>query len=227
MSIPTFSPPLNPSFNYAENPQILTDSIPMHKGYDQKRPLLIRPVRRVRANWKAANRATKDYIFSFFQALNGTVGPFYWTPCDKVPDPTCILPTLSQVSGGALSSRTYYVAFTWYNAVYGETKQSATSSLAVSANYYLVVSVPPFPTWISSWRLYAHETPGSECLQTTINSARTWTQSSALATGTASPPSTNTLNLPIKWSLAGNVINCEKFAANRYQISLDLVEQTV
>ena len=152
VSIPTFSPPQNPSFPFGENPQIPTDVIPMHKGYDQKRPLGIRNPRRIRIGWNAASRETKDYIFSFFHALNGTTGPFYWTPCDKVPDPTGASPTLTQTSGGALSERTYYVVFTWYDASYGETKQSGQSSLTISANYYMRVSVPIFPTWISSWR---------------------------------------------------------------------------
>jgi len=227
MSVPVFSPPMNPAFPFQEIPEILTDTVRMHKGYDQVRPLLIRPIRTVTLSWEGANKATKDYIFSFFQGLAGSTGPFYWTPADKVPSPNGMTPTLSEVSGGSLGSRTYYVVFTWYDSVYGETVQSQTASLAISANYYMKVEIPPFPNFVSSWRLYAHESEGSECLQATINSSRSWTQSSALATGTATPPSTNSLNLAIKWILFPSAINCQKFTANRYKISFSIKEQII
>ena len=224
MSFPTFSPTINPSFPYSEDHNVVTDSIQMHKGYDETRARLIRPLRTVALNWKAVNEDQRDYILSFVAGLEGSRGPFWWTPHNKVPTPSGMDPTLSETSGGALSSRTYYVVFTWYDSSNGETKQSGQSSMTLSANHYLEVEVPPIPAHVGGWRLYAHETSGSECLQATITTGRSWTQSAALSTGTATPPSSNTLNEPVKWLLAEGV-QCKKITANRWQMGMRLVEQ--
>jgi hypothetical protein len=226
MSIPTFDPPRNAEFIYTEGPRLLTDTIPMHKGYDQVRPLLLRPVRLVRLAWNAASDEVREYILGFFAQLAGQRGPLWWTPYDSVPSPSAVEPTLGQVAGGALGARTCYVVFTWYDAAYGETKPSAQASLSVAANYYLTVTVPPLPSWVESWRVYAATTSGSECLQDTVSDGRIWTQSAAFSTGTATAPTANTLSPPAKWLLEGD-IDCQRFRPNRWRIILQLSELIV
>ena len=229
MTLPTFSPSRNPSFPYSENRRILTDGIEMHAGYEELRPRRIRNLRPVPLTWKSLSEAEKDEIVSFIDGLEGTRGPFWWTPHDKVPSPNHSPPDLTQSSGGALSSRTYYVVYTWYDAADGETLQSEQASISVSANYYMTVEVPPVPSHIDGWRLYAHETSGNECLQATITTGRSWTQSAALSTGTATPPSSNTLTTATKWVLASGDIICQRDRRNptKWNVSFEILEQSI
>jgi hypothetical protein len=178
----------------------------------------------VRLHWNTIPESEKDYIESFVQGLEGTNGPFWWTPLDKIPTPSGMSAALSQFSGGAISTTTYYVRFTWYDSAGGETAQSAQSSILMSTNFYMRVKVPPFPTYCEGWRIYAHESSGSECLQATITTSRTWDQSAALSTGTATPPASNTLSVPVKWLLAGGV-NKTKIRYGRWSMDLEFIEQ--
>jgi len=219
----TFIPPLNPSFTYAEPLDFQVDVVRSQKGYPISRPLGVRGVRSIQLRWAALNEDQKDTIVSFFQSLNGQVGPFSWTPLDKVPSPLGATPALSQVSGGALSQRTYFVVFSWYHTSSLETKASARQSITVDASFFLKVEVPVLPTGVEAFRVYAHETSGSEVLQSTVTGSRSWTQSVALATGTATPPTTNTLAAPATWMLTGPVIPT-RIRPNRWRLELSFQE---
>ncbi len=219
---PTFSPTLGPSYPYSEPRAIPVDIIPMESGTQQVRAVGLTELRRARYD-QAVSTDDRDYVMSFIHGLEGGVGPFWWTPPNKVPSPSGIDPTLTQILGGAIAERTYYVRFTWYDAASGETKQSGQSSLTVAANYYLVVAIPAVPTEVDGWRLYAHETSGSECLQATVTTARTWTQSAALSTGTATPPATSTLSQAVKWLVSGDVTDT-RISTTLYRVAFDMVE---
>lgn len=223
MTIPTFSPATNPSYEYTESRALVTDRVGLSRGYEEERRQTLRPLRRVALQWEALGESDLEYIQSFLDSLEGSRGPFYWTPIEKVPSPSAILPTLGQVSGGSLSSRTIYVVSTWYDATYGETRESGRSSLAVDANKYLTVSIPVLPARVGSWRVYASTSSGSECLQATVTGSRTWTQSAALSTGTASPPAANSLNPPAKWMIDGDV-SAVRFGPGAWRVSLPLAE---
>lgn len=225
MSYPTFDPELGPSYPYPPVSTVLADAIQTDRAYPHVLTKSIRKPKRIPLQWNRLSDDQLEYIMSFLETeLEGGMGPFYWTPAHKVPSPSGSAPVLSQVAGGALSGRTYYVRYTWYDSSYGETKQSAQASLAVNANYYLVVTVKPVPNRVSGWRLYAHESSGSECLQDTITTGRTWTQSAALVTGTATPPSTNTLTTPLLWILASQEITPRKIGAESWSLAFDIME---
>jgi len=227
MPLETFSPPTNPSFPYDESTMILTDRIPQQKGYESSRSLLLREIRpSVRLHWNRAPEATLFYIESFFRNLNGSNGPFWWIPFDKIASPTAESPTLTQFIDGSLGAKTYYVVFTWYDSSYGETTQSVQSSISVLANRYMRAEVPVFPTFCEGWRVYAHETSGQECLQATVTTSQTWEQSGALSTGTATPPSTNNLLVKKKWLLIGG-IKKTRVDVGRWAIDLEFSEQII
>ncbi len=84
--------------------------------------------------------------------------------------------TLSQVSGGSLSARTYYVRVTYVNAS-GETAPSFESSISITngTNHNLLkVTSPPAYGGATAYNVYASTAPGVETKQT----------SSAVALGT-------------------------------------------
>ena len=82
----------------------------------------------------------------------------------KLADPTTA-PVLTQVAGGALGARTYYVKYTWKNDT-GETVGSSEASLSVSANNLLMVEHPYAtnygpPTGAKYVNIYVSTTAGS------------------------------------------------------------------
>lgn len=228
--VPAFAPPLNPSFDYQEPRELLTDRVTVHKGYDQVRPLQVRPIQTVNLEWKALNEDQKDYIVSFFDGLNGTNGPFWFTPLDKVPSPGGALPTLTEVDSGitATIARTIHVMFTWHNSVTGEeTKPSGRRSMQVGENKFIRATVPVLPNRADGFRVYASRTLGSEKLQATVTSGRTWTQDGSiypLSTVSATPPTTNNLNGTVKYLLEGPYTPV-RIRPNRWRMQLTFREQ--
>jgi hypothetical protein len=73
-------------------------------------------------------------------------------------------PALSQVSGGSLGSRTYYVKTTYVNT-HGETTLSSESTFAVSANNLLQIASPPSVAGATGWNLYVSDVSGTEAKQ--------------------------------------------------------------
>jgi hypothetical protein len=101
-------------------------------------------------------------------------------------------PALSSAAGGTLSSTTYYVEITLVSPT-GETTPSAEVSLEVAADNELLVQSPPPTPGAIGWNGYIASATGQEKLQnsTPIPIGVNWTQTTALSTSTASPPSTN------------------------------------
>jgi hypothetical protein len=225
MTVPNFAPSTAPSYGSSRQLRFVSDPLQFEAGYSQIRKRTIRPLRPFDLIWELASEADKDYIESFIDGLDGAPGPFTWTPFNKVAVPSGITSTLTQVAGGALGSRTYYVTFTWYDAAAGETTESARASLAVDASKYIVVTIPTaVPTGIDGWRLYISETSGSEKLEATVTDSRQWTQSAAL-TGTEDPPSSNTLLPTTKRYIFNGDIEIVPVAFNLWNIRLSLLEQ--
>lgn len=224
MAYPTLTLPRNPSFGYSESFDVQTEAIAFHRGHDQVVPGNVTPLRVANLAWKSITESDLHSIQSFFRALKGTRGPFLWTPLNKIDSPTSISPTLSSVAGGALGARTYFVVFTWYDATAGETIESARSSLALAANTFIVVTVPPAPNQVGGWRVYVSETSGAEKLEATITDGSTsWTQSGALA-GVNDPPASNTLAPAIPWMIS-SPINAVRNSPGRYSLNLTFQEQ--
>lgn len=220
----TFNPPQGPSYEVPLDWAWLVTKQKATKPYVKIIPELWLPVRRYSLAWKVGTPKLRDYLVSFFHRQLGPTTPFWWTPTDPTPTPEDEGPDLDSSSGGELSQRTYYVKFTWYDSTTGyETEASPAASITVAADYLLEVSCPRFPSRVGSWRIYAHETAGSECLQTT-QTDRNWTEPvTGLVTGSATPPATNNLKLPALWRLEGG-IQQRLIGANRYRLSLTLEE---
>lgn len=81
----------------------------------------------------------------------------------NVADPTTA-PVLSQVAGGTLPARTYFVKYTYTNAN-GETLSSPQSSLAISLNFLIKVTGPGSQSGATGWNVYMSEVSGSETKQ--------------------------------------------------------------
>lgn len=223
MTAPVFNPPETPSYTSAKTLVNQVDARQLQSGWQQVRPIGIRPREGIQATWIDASEATREYCESFLMGLEGGIGPLTWTSFNTVPSPTGTAPTLEEVAGGALGARTYYVAFSWYETTgTQETLISAEASLAVQANFFIKVTIPPFPLGVDEARLYLSETSGALKLETTIT-ARTWTQSVALA-GVTAPPSTNTLLPARNYMLAPAGLQVTPTAFELYTINLTLEE---
>lgn len=167
-----FAPPVNPSFDLEADYTTKTQQTPFQSGYVQTAPEWPREKRLWMMRWKNANQATRDYLVSFFQTQLGGACPWSWRhPVTYTYQPApALAPALWYFAGGALGSRTYYVVFTWANAL-GETVISARDSITVPANNRLRVQVPRFPAGVTSAKVYAGTTSGSETLQGTISTS--------------------------------------------------------
>jgi hypothetical protein len=73
-------------------------------------------------------------------------------------------PAPSQVAGGSLGARTYYVKTTYVNAN-GETSLSPEATFAVSADDLLQVASPPAVAGATGWNLYVSDSSGKEAIQ--------------------------------------------------------------
>ena len=105
-----------------------------------------------------------------------------------------LAPTLSQVAGGSLGARTYYVKVTYKN-LGGETTASGQSALAISANYLLYVTSPVASGNATYYNVYASTVSGSETKQNTnpVLIGADWTEPvSGLISGAALPAANTT-----------------------------------
>lgn len=190
-----FAPRVNPSFELLADYTTQTLRTPFDAGYVQTQPMWPREKRRWKMRWKSANQETRDYVVGFFQRQLGGANPWSWqhpTAATYQPAPA-LAPALWFFAGGALIQRTYYVVFTWANAL-GETGISARDSITVLANNRLRVEVPRFPAGVTSAKVYVGTTAGSETLQGTISTSNGQFDepASGLVVGAAFP-TTNTL----------------------------------
>lgn len=207
MSYPEFSPGVNPSFMVQVNSEWPVQTFSPTKPYDQVVPLGVRPVREFNLTWRGLTRDQYDYFMSFFHSIGGQAGVFAWRTTDAVFSPRHAGPTLDEESGGSLAQRTYYVKYTWYDSVTGqETVASPSTSNTVQANYVLTVEIPHMPAGVTEWRVYAHETSGSECLQATVSGTRFWTEPvTGMVTLTDTPPVLNDYYPLLHWRLVGGL----------------------
>jgi hypothetical protein len=226
MAIPEFLPALKPSYRTNLDAEYNITRFRSHKGYEQNIPKTIRPLTSGTLTWNIAGEDVKDYIESFFSQFEGNVGPFSWKPFDNIATPSGILPALTESSGGSLSSRTYFVEFTWHDSVDGETKTSGVSSKLLSANNLVTVTVPPVPNNVEAFRVYASTTQGSETLQATITTGRSWTEPTSGLISGASPPSSNTLNPAVKFIFAGR-LRKRRIGPSDWQLAIDIAEQLI
>lgn len=102
-------------------------------------------------------------------------------------------PTLSQVAGGALGSRTYYVRLT-YDTPYGETPWGAEASFTVSASNLLKVTSPVNSSGASfstGWNVYVSTTTNTETEQNliVIDIGTDWTEPTTGLIVGPTPPS--------------------------------------
>lgn len=229
MSIPTFSPPNPPSYEYVETHQFQADRMQSPLGYDQVRPLNIHPIRVVKLHWPAMPAACREYIEAFFGGLQGTMGPFWWYTYNGHTPPTAITPTMSERLGGSESETTIYVQFTWYSISYGESLPSTEVEYTVSANYRPVITLPYLPARVATFAVYASTSSGQEVYQ---GDSTSWSLTKTnmpwpLTTGTASPPTEDTYSYPSRWMLSSNNVEFRKIRANRWSCDLEFTEQLV
>lgn len=111
-------------------------------------------------------------------------------------------PTLGTAStGGALSNQTVYGQITW-TTTGGETLPSVETSVVLSAGtstQTVTVPIPAFPdASVTQANVYLADATGQERLQGTFSTSAggTYTQTAALATGSAAPPTANTVSAP-------------------------------
>lgn len=100
-------------------------------------------------------------------------------------------PTLTTATnaGSTLAAGTYYVVYTWVDASSRETAKSPEASISVSSGNNLVVTLPAFPAGVSSANVYMSTSSGGETKQGSTSST-TYTQSTAINTGSAAAPTT-------------------------------------
>ena len=228
MTIPTFAPSRGPSFGDELTATARADVQSSHKGYELSRPLGLRPLPSIPVTWKALTRTEMDEIVSFFKGLNGSRGPFYYTPPQTVTSPNGMTPTLSEVTGGSLTGQgTYYVQFTWYRTSGGlETLGSKEASFAVADNKLLTVTVPVLELGVTEWRVYVGATSGDCELQSGTVTTRTWTMDTGgRDTGGANPPTTNTLQAPRLFTYDGSLREIRR-APNVFALRTSFQEQT-
>jgi len=173
--------------------------------------------------WEGAPVAIRDYIRSFFSEIKTEAGEFLWVPPGTVPAPAHRGPDLTSaaVTGAPGSPRSYHVLATWYNPSTGqESTASPRSSLVVSSDWLLRVTMPTFPNGVEAFRVYAGTTAGAEGLQA-HSTARTWQEPlGGIVTGNPGPPASSTLRPAHKWRLTGPMREAQR--GNRYDIALSM-----
>lgn len=156
------------------------------------------------------NNAVTDYHSAAIEAVGDglIVRDNVFVDDRLLTDPTTA-PTLSQVSGGALSARTYYVKYTWANAT-GETVASTEANISLSANNLAKITLPTtaYALGTTKINIYISTITNTETLQGYIDvdaqiesgeadwSNLTWTEpTTGLVTGAALPGSNTTKHL--------------------------------
>jgi len=165
----------------------------------------------------------KDNIFYNCNAGDGSYGDtdnrrtIFWIAADGnqikdnyiIDDRKLLNPTLnlgvSQVAGGSLAARTYYVRYTWANDT-GETLPTSSQTVNMTANNLLSVSIGAVdvPSGAKNVNIYVGTSAGSETLQGQIpwyGINITWAEPTmGLVTGYAFP-ATNTTKTLTKYGI--------------------------
>ncbi len=188
MSEPTFLPPVAP--DHALLLDYMVDSVrtPIATGRVQSRSRMTNALRKFSLHWDDADPSTVRYLVGWFTAMLGGNTAFRYTlPDESLYWPEYPVPvTTSTAVSGALSLRTYYVAFAWSNAN-GETRIGPKKAVTVAANSVLTVTVPEFPRYATGAKIYVGTTESNLTLQTTVTDSRgTWQEpDSGLVAGTS------------------------------------------
>lgn len=228
MAIPVFAPTIGPSFGIARPNTYRSDVQTSHKGYEMMRPLGLRKISPINVTWQALKKPQLDEIISFFDSLNGSLGPFSYTPVDTVTGPEGITPALSQVVGGSLTSQPpYFVTFTWHQTTGTlETTKSKEATFTVDDNKLLTVTVPVFPLGVSEWRVYCGIVTGDTEIQAGTETTRTWTMPvGGRVAGGANPPTTNDLSVSRFFTFSGTLTDT-LIAPGIYSLATTFNEQT-
>lgn len=110
---------------------------------------------------------------------------------DTINSPTTAPTLTTATTGGSLAAATYYVVYTWVD-VNGETKASPEANITTTGSASTVtVTLPSFPNGVTSANVYISTTSGAETKQGNTTST-SYTQSAALASGSALPSSNTT-----------------------------------
>ena len=226
----TFAPPQNPSWPERVGRRARTIRNRFASGITKSRPGVDRTWRKWGLEWKAMDRATKDYIESFWDRTRGPGWAFYWAfPLRDFYHPRPHDgPVLGSVAGGALGSRTYRVAFTWGNAA-GETEAGYhESTIALSANTLATARVPDFPTDATFAAIYARNGAGALFRQsvTITASGGLWTEpGGGLDTGSANPNALNMMSATVVAAFAEDDLEIEKVNAGAWALRVDFEER--
>lgn len=111
---------------------------------------------------------------------------FQW---QGVPVTPTTAPTLALVTNASstLTAVKHYVKYTWVSAT-GESIPSPEANYTVVAGNNLKVTIPTFPTGVTSANIYVSTTAGSEKYQTVISTSGGNVQLSSIATNTTAIP---------------------------------------
>lgn len=215
----TFS--LAPEYEYVEDDIYRTQQNESEFGYVQTFALWPRPKRRFNLHWDAAFDAEMWTIRSFFRDHSGPASQFDYSPMDPIATPHQA-GSAAEVTGGALSGRTYFYAISWVTAS-GETTTSPEASFAVAVNKLFKLTIPKF--WystITKARVYVGTTTGILKLEAEVTtSAGSWTEPTTGLVGSgASPPTTNTARETVSVHLYEDSFSVSKNSPVSYSINL-------
>lgn len=223
MSSETF--PITPEFAWVETINYPVIKTPFESGTVQLRARHSKGTRHWTLRWNHATVDEAEQLEAF--ANEHVADSFSYTVADKKARPYAA-PTLAQVAGGALGSRTRYAKFTWSDSSDNETLACVNSdSLAISANYLLTVTVPEFQENVTKAWVYVGPSDSVYYKQVTAitTSAGTWTEpAGGYATGTDSPPTTATFTETATVHFLEDSISIVKIHANYYSMQVKLEE---
>lgn len=176
----------NPSFS---NTYTYADTNSKTTGVTNNNQYIVQGQSSVTATFKTTDVATgvNSATMCYYSAILGS------TVIRK--DVPYSAPTLSKAANASstVAASTHYVEYTWVNS-YGESLPSPEASLAMTTGNNLVVTLPTFPTGVTSANIYISTASGSEKLQGSTTST-TYTLSAPPTTSGAAVPTTMTFPL--------------------------------
>lgn len=194
----------------------------------RKRPAALATVFRRRPTWRPRRRAAtslghESLGFGFARHYTGVLTPLGTKRVDHyvriAPPPA---PSLSQIAGGSLGSRSYDVT-TSYVSPSGETTASVVSSLAVAADNLLQVASPASAGNAGGWNLYVGASGDAPTRQNTVPIllGSSWVEpSSGLATGTT-PPAENSTGWDVFNVFVPDPIEAARYSTNAIDTGFD------
>ena len=235
MSVPAFDPPEAPSVSSSLTSTNRVDTLTLHSGVTQVRPLGLRELNSLELSWSNASEETSEYLQSFLQSLKGGVGPFTWDSFMKVPSPTAFAPALSLGSGTFLYDvYSYKAVFSWIGTnsdeTEGETRASMASNIVspgTDASNKLILEIPAFPSGINKARIYVNDTTDYYKMAD-IEDTTTWVQDAQVNFSSNQPKTVNTLYAPNKrYIMTPGRIGLSPSSGNLWNIRMSISESYV